>query len=158
MIYYTDKENQAFEISDEDYDIVSKYKWHLTGKYIRNTKGVYLHRLLTNAPKEMDVDHIDRNPLNNKRENLRVVTRAENNNNKSKFNFYPNKSTGIYGIDIVPSGRKDKKSYYRVRIKGLKVNKFSKLIKAIKYRNEYFKLHPDILQQLEKIYDKELFK
>ena len=34
---------------------------------------------------ENTIDHIDRNPLNNKIENLRDVTQAENNRNKNPY-------------------------------------------------------------------------
>ena len=153
MILYTYDCKIPFEISDDDFYKVSKYKWTLSGKYIRSTTRIYIHRLLTNCPKGLDVDHIDRNPLNNKRENLRVVTRAENNKNKASYNRYPNKTTGIYGIDAVPSNRRKKNYYFRVRMKGLKDNKFSSLIKAIKYRNEFLRQNPDISRELEAIYN-----
>lgn len=149
MILHTDKENIEYIISDEDFELVSQFKWHLCKKYIRNSKGVWLHRLIMNCPQGMEVDHINRNTLDNRRENLRIVTRAENNRNKRPYNRYPNKSTGIYGIDAVKSGRKRRPYYFRVRIKGLKDNKFAKLIDAIKYRNEYLRKHPDILYLLE---------
>jgi hypothetical protein len=42
---------------------------------------VRLHRAITQAPKGMDVDHIDGNTLNNARANLRVCTRAQNTHN-----------------------------------------------------------------------------
>lgn len=153
MILYTYDLSIPFEVSDDDFYAVFKYKWTLSGKYIRNTRGVYLHRLLTNCPENLEVDHIDRDPLNNKRENLRVVDRATNNENKASYNRYRNKSTGIYGIDAIPSPCSKKPYYFRVRIKGLKDNKFSTLIKAIKYRNDYLRQNPNILMELEEIYN-----
>ena len=39
---------------------------------------VYLHRFVLAAPAGYDVDHIDRNPLNNTRENLQIVTHSRN--------------------------------------------------------------------------------
>lgn len=152
MIMYTNDGLTSFEISDIDYELVNSYRWHLCGKYIRSSTGQWLHRLILNAPKGLDVDHINRNTLNNTRENLRLVTRLENNRNRSTFFKYPNKSTGIYGIDAVPSRRKHGRMYFRVRIKGLKTNKFSKLIDAIKYRNAYLKSNPEILNELEAIF------
>lgn len=44
---------------------------------------VMLHRFLTNAPKGFDVDHINHDTLDNRQENLRVVTRAENMQNRA---------------------------------------------------------------------------
>jgi hypothetical protein len=85
------------QVSDEDYEEVSKYKWYsrkggniiyasgrkIIGETYRGT--VQMHRIimqLTN-PKEI-VDHIDHNGLNNQRENLRVVTVAQNQANSCK--------------------------------------------------------------------------
>lgn len=45
-------------------------------------KSVPLHRFLTDAPDEMQVDHIDHNGLNNTDENLRILTPSENQQNK----------------------------------------------------------------------------
>ena len=40
-------------------------------------KTIYMHRLLLDVPKGSEVDHIDGNGLNNKRENLRIVGHPE---------------------------------------------------------------------------------
>ena len=37
-----------------------------------------MHRVVTGYKGEMDVDHINRNSLDNRRENLRIVSRSEN--------------------------------------------------------------------------------
>lgn len=56
------------------------YWW--SGRYAKNDLG-YLHRHIAEAiwgplPKGMFVDHIDGDPLNNRRANLRLVTPSEN--------------------------------------------------------------------------------
>ena len=74
--------------------ILSK-KWHI----INGQKNVYfsqtyrenskvkqlkLHRYIVDCPYDMDVDHINCNTLDCRRENLRICTRAENNRNRVK--------------------------------------------------------------------------
>ena len=82
-------------IDDEDLKIVGDYYWwvsnkkkypHLVGRLKTNYKApkIKMSRLLMNCPQGMVVDHINHNPLDNRKENLRVCTQRENTLNKSK--------------------------------------------------------------------------
>lgn len=55
-----------------------------------------LHRLLTNAPKGVKVDHKNHNTLDNRSENLRLSTSIENGQNREKAQA--DSKTGIRGI------------------------------------------------------------
>jgi len=80
-------------IDDADADLVSSYKWYavLSDRtwYARTTitaegkrRGLYMHRLIMGQPLGLQVDHIDRDGLNNRRDNLRLATNAQNRTNQ----------------------------------------------------------------------------
>lgn len=83
-------------VSDED-DWVLPFNWSIDGSgYVQrgNPGGrpIRLHRELMGFPAGL-VDHIDRNRMNNQRTNLRVVTAAENAQNKGALK---GKYRGVY--------------------------------------------------------------
>lgn len=96
-------------IDDEDAERVLRHTWHVTYCYrhghaflknvltdtVKNNKktGLLLHRLL--VPNVSIIDHIDGNPLNNKKSNLRVCTNAENTRNCGKR---VNNTSGYKGV------------------------------------------------------------
>src|SRR5262245_268923 len=76
-------------IDDEDAELVADFNWYSmtapNGYYPAGWKHmppgrffVHLHRLIVNAQPDQIVDHIDRNPLNCRRSNLRIVNRFQN--------------------------------------------------------------------------------
>jgi len=56
----------------------------------------YLHRVLTDAPKGNDVDHINGNGLDNRRENLRLCTRSQNNANRHRTQSKSSPYKGVH--------------------------------------------------------------
>jgi HNH endonuclease len=64
-----------------DKELVSGFRWHLMNGYVATTRGnmtLYLHRLIAGAgPLEL-VDHVNRNPLDNRAVNLRIASRGQN--------------------------------------------------------------------------------
>jgi hypothetical protein len=75
-------------VDASDYEWLSQYTWYANanGYAGRGEKGkyIFMHRQIMNPPEGMVVDHIDRNPANNCRANLRICTRNENMRNRSK--------------------------------------------------------------------------
>lgn len=88
-------------VDDKDYYELSKYKWHSLNGYAarRGKQGesryVRMHRVVAEAEDGMEVDHINGDPLDNRRENLRVCTHAENLKNR-KLN--KNNKSGYKGV------------------------------------------------------------
>ncbi len=96
-------------IDDADYDLISKFSWHLkknktnayAGSNKRNKKGVWrtvkMHRIIMGLEQSDGkiVDHKDGNGLNNQRSNLRLCTPAQNCINRGK---YKNKSSKYKGV------------------------------------------------------------
>lgn len=87
-------------LDDADADYFDQYNWNVTDhNYVARRIGkrstVYLHRLLNGEPEGLLIDHKNRNRLDNRRENLRVCNRAQNNsNNETKRD----NSSGYVGV------------------------------------------------------------
>jgi AP2 domain len=83
-------------VDDADYGVVSRYKWKVlvgsrtryaarTVRKNRKYQTVYLHRYLTGASADEQVDHRDGDGLNNQRANLRRCSATENRRNQGKY-------------------------------------------------------------------------
>ena len=76
-------------VDAEDYGRLRKYKWcaiYSGRSWYAKTFGMdgtvlSMHRMVVDAAKGLIVDHIDHNGLNNRRSNLRLCTRKQNNYN-----------------------------------------------------------------------------
>lgn len=104
---------QTVLLDEEDYNEIVKNNYKLHLKYDKTINGFYvqfhypdlkqkdgrgtigLHRWVMDNPKNKQIDHINRNPLDNRKSNLRVVTCQENSQNKGE---YKNNKSGVKNI------------------------------------------------------------
>ena len=92
-----------FYFDIEDFDKIKDYKWSINqnkwGNYVHariDKKWTYLHRYLLNVKnRKNQVDHIDRNRLNNQKSNLRM---ADNQKNAYNQKIKKNNKTGVSGV------------------------------------------------------------
>lgn len=92
-------------VSDEDFEEISKHKWCVDstqGYAVRARKKhekpggvIRMHRQIMNAPAGTDIDHINGNGLDNRRENLRICNRSENLRNSIKRKETSSKYKGV---------------------------------------------------------------
>ena len=114
-------QGQVTQVSPEDYGFLSDFKWCAQRRtnshapvsyYAVRSAGVNLQRmhrviLARMLGRELvateQVDHIDRDPLNNCRENLRLATNSENQHNQLK---HKDNASGFKGVSFYKRGRK----------------------------------------------------
>lgn len=78
-------------VDDEDYEFLCQFRWGLSGGYaitqiyftepngMENRQPVTMHRLLMGSAINGNcIDHINRNRLDNRRSNLRIISRKQN--------------------------------------------------------------------------------
>ena len=90
-------------VDDEDFKFLNKIKW-----YVRKSKNTFyiqsqeptqqIHRLITKPPKDMIVDHINHNGLDNRKCNLRICTKQQNSMNRPSYKG-KSKYKGVYPIN-----------------------------------------------------------
>lgn len=91
-------------VDDEDYDRLSKYNWwcNSDGYAIRieyegrkYKRQIFMHREILQPSEGKQIDHINRNKIDNRRCNLREVTPSQNQMNRGLLS---NNKTGYKGV------------------------------------------------------------
>lgn len=118
------------EIDLEDLEKIIPYKLSISNDnnaktfYCKLINGTGIHRIIMNAKPGEVIDHYDRNGLNNKKSNLRIVNTSINNRNAS---LRVDNSTGIKGITY-EKGKRYKAEWYdlegRKHSKSFSINKY----------------------------------
>jgi hypothetical protein len=81
-------------VDDSDFEYLNQFKWYAqkdkTTYYVKRYEKnimIYMHRLIMNTPKGMQVDHKDHDGLNCQKNNMRNCIRSQNmRNRKAKIN------------------------------------------------------------------------
>lgn len=127
-------------VDDDDYEHVSQFKWcaktqgHTVYAHrsVKRADGTWttqkLHRFLLDPPDGVGIDHIDRNGLNNRRENLRLATANGNQQNRRKqvnntsgyIGVYWHKAAGKWCAQISVNGRTKSFGFYPSAIEAAK--------------------------------------
>lgn len=111
-ICYASNTGEEILFDLEDYDKIKDYCWYVqyTNKEksykrvqgtIKHGQYIKMHRLIIDCPNDCVVDHVNRNPLDNRKENLRVCSQTENMRNR-KQNI--NNKLGIKGVYQIKNG------------------------------------------------------
>lgn len=91
------------KVSPHRYDYLSQFKCFVCAGYAYRSYGkgkskgvsIAMHREIMGFPTELDVDHADRDRLNNTDENLRLATKTQNMLNRNPINGKTKKYSGI---------------------------------------------------------------
>ncbi len=138
---------QEVIVDDEWYPILNEWNWYFHNGYAardiggrNNKQHIYMHRYICMAPDGYEVDHINQNKLDNRKENLRVVLPEKNYYNRAK---QINNTTGYKGVCY---DRKRNKYMATISYKRKQMNlgRFKTAKEAAKAYNEAaIKLHGD---------------
>lgn len=151
-------------VSNEDYDHLNQFKWYLSflnkekslfyakrtdySKGKKNRKTITLHRYLMSLilkrklKRNEFVDHINGNSLDNRRENLRIVTHKQSNMNRAAERNSISKYKGV--CPLYNNSKKPWRAYISINRKQKHLGCFKNEIDAAKaYDREAKKLFGD---------------
>ena len=145
-------QGQITFVDDEDYDYLNQWKWYAkrcnnlyyAGRNVvlKNEKhtSILMHKvILPTSNGKIQVDHIDRNGLNNQKYNLRKATNTQNAINSIHWNsskyrgVHFNKRINKYQVHISVNGRKKSLGTFIDPI--IAAKKYDKY--ALKYHGEF---------------------
>lgn len=128
---------QVAIIDDEDYEKVAKNKWsfHYNGYAVRGKPQISMHRFVLDAPRGMEVDHINGNKLDNRKSNLRFATRKQNSFNirhEDGISWRPNREAWIVRMKTL-DGRRVYVGYFKDKEEALEARRMA----SLRYHGEF---------------------
>ena len=101
-------EDALATVSPGDFTVVTSHHWILKNGYAvtrRSNRYVSMHRLVMGQPpRGQSIDHVDRNRLNNTRENLRFATAVSQARNRGSSRRKHLGLAGVVGVQPTKSG------------------------------------------------------
>ncbi len=138
-------------VDDEDYGFVMRWTWSLSAKgYAQegHYHKQYMHRLLTQCPKGKQVDHINGDKLDNRRDNLRICTHGQNLCNQMP---QQRKKTSIYKGVFLVKGAKTWTARIRKDRKNINLGRFQDEREAAIAYNAAAKIHHGEFARLNEV-------
>ena len=144
-------------VDDEDYEYLRQFKWCARNhrgytwyaqRFSQTVNGkrriILMHRYIMDTPDGMETDHINHNGLDNRRENLRICTCAENRRNNR---IAENNTTGYKGVGYTTDGyiraqiRCNNKKHHLGHFKTVEAAAKAYNKAALKYHGEFANLN-----------------
>lgn len=133
VIGYCSNDKSEFLIDKDDYERVKLHNWYCTLRNSiearMNNKLIKLHRFVLNYDGDKIIDHKNRNFRDNRKNNLRFVTKSQNQINHTRKGG----KTGIVGVHEI---KQYNQTYYSVYIS---INKAYKYCGVFKDKEEAIK-------------------
>lgn len=152
--YFTvERKGEEFNIIiDKDkYEDIIKYSWHITANGYAITdkinvngeekKNILMHRYIKECYDSNDVDHVNNNRLDNRKDNLRMGSKQQNSQNKSKNKNSNNEYKGVVYV------KEDNvyKAHMVFESKVILNKRFEEEIDAVIFRDKFILANKEIL-------------
>ncbi len=128
-------------VDDSDWEFLSQFKWHYSkrgyARTIFNGKHRPMHRLFFSTLPGFLPDHENRNKLDNRRSNIRVITRSGNIANQDR----PIAKSGFVGVHRQTQAPNRWRAELMAEGRRLYLGSFSSAIEAAEARRQYIIEH-----------------
>lgn len=124
---------ESFLFDTEFLGVVKKYTWHMDERRcvrtcLSNNRTLRLHSLIMGKTKGLQIDHINHNPSDNRKANLRVVTQQQNifnnpirsDNTTGYKGVSFNKGAGKYAACVMLNGKSNHLGLYKSKLEAAK--------------------------------------
>ena len=139
------------KVDEDDFERVNQYKWSYINGYAQRAKyrqdgkrRLYgLHRFVMGLSMESDlmVDHINGDKLDNRKVNLRICTKGQNNNNHGPKNRLGKGTSKYKGVSYKGDTVKKWRSRITIGRKEINLGRFDSEEEAARAYNEAAKEH-----------------